>query len=101
MPAYVVGEVDVHNPERYADYTQHTPTTIANYEGKFIVRGGNPKTLEGAEVAPRVVVLEFPDMEKLLAWYNSDEYQAILPIRQEASNGRLFAVEGSDTIPLP
>ena len=100
MTAYIIGELNVHNPERYADYTAHTPKTIADHGGKFIVRGGDPKSLEGGNCAPRFVVVEFPSMEKLMEWYNSDAYQAIIPIRQEAADGRIVAVQGADTIPL-
>lgn len=100
MAAYIIAELTVHNPERYADYTKHTPKLVAAHGGKFLVRGGDPKGLEGSEVKPRIVVLEFPDMDTLLGWYNSPEYQAIIPIRQEASDSRLMAVHGAETTPL-
>jgi len=100
MAAYIIGELNVHNPERYANYTKHTPKTIADHGGKFIVRGGNPKNLEGGKAEPRFVVVEFPNMEKLMEWYHSDAYQAIIPIRQEAAEGRIVAVEGVETTAL-
>jgi uncharacterized protein (DUF1330 family) len=40
------------------------------------------------------VVLEFPDMESLKAWYNSPEYAPVKAIRQEAAKSRLIALEG-------
>ncbi len=100
MTAYVIAEMTVNNPDRYADYTKHTPKTVLDHSGKFLVRGGDPKGLEGAPAKPRVVVLEFPDMDTLMKWYNSPEYQAIIPIRQEATDGRIIAVHGAETIPL-
>ena len=41
MPkGYMVGQIDVHDPETYAKYTAQTPGTVANFGGKFIVRAG-------------------------------------------------------------
>jgi len=95
MVAYVIAEVNVHNPERYADYTAVTPGTVEKYGGKFIVRGGNPQALEGAAPPQRVVVIEFATADAAKAWYNSPDYSAVINIRQEASDGKLMLVEGA------
>ena len=97
MPkGYMVGQIDVHDPETYAKYTAQTPGIAASYGGKFIVRAGQLETLEGAAAGPRVVVIEFPSYARALEFYNSDEYQAIVGIRQKASTGSAFVVEGAD-----
>ena len=93
MPAYVIAEVEVHDPEGYKGYTDHTPGTIERAGGKFIVRGGAMDVKEG-EAPKRVVVIEFPDMAAAQAWYGSEEYQKLLPIRKAASSGKLYIVEG-------
>ncbi len=67
---------------------------IAAHGGRFLVRGGAVEAREGAPPAGRVVVIEFPDMEAARRFYDSPGYQAILPLRQAASQGRLFLVEG-------
>ena len=94
MPAYVIAEINITDPVRYEDYKKLTPGTLAAYDGKFIVRGGTTITLEGENPSGRIVVLEFPTMEKAKAWYNSPEYSAAKIIRMEASAGRLILVEG-------
>ena len=91
---YIVGDIDVTDPERYKDYTAHTESTLEPFGGRFIVRGGNPQTIEGTWAPARIVVIEFPDRESASAWYASARYQEILPIRQEASTGSLVLVEG-------
>ncbi|MBT6590094.1 MAG: DUF1330 domain-containing protein [Rhodospirillaceae bacterium] len=97
MPkGYMVGQIDVHDPETYAKYTAQTPSTVANFGGKFIVRAGQWECLEGDVKGPRMVMIEFPSYEKAKAWYNSDEYQAIVGIRQKASTGSAYIVEGAD-----
>ena len=94
MPAYVIAEVDVHNPEGYKEYTDHTPGTIERAGGHFIVRGGALEVKEG-EAPSRVVVIEFPDMAAAEAWYDSEEYQKLIPVRQaNSTNKRFFIVEG-------
>jgi uncharacterized protein (DUF1330 family) len=81
MPAYVVVNVEVNEPQAYSEYTQQVPATLEKHGGRFIVRGGQPQVKEGSPL-PRVVVIEFPNVEQANAWYHSPEYQAILPIRQ-------------------
>ena len=95
MVAYVIAEVNIHNSERYADYTAVTPGTVEKYGGKFIVRGGNPQALEGDAPPQRVVVIEFATADAAKAWYNSPDYSSVISIRQEASDGKLMLVEGA------
>jgi uncharacterized protein (DUF1330 family) len=97
MPkGYLIAQIDVHDPETYAKYTAQTPGTVAQFGGKFIVRAGQWESLEGAEPGPRVVMIEFPSYERAKDWYNSDVYQAIVGLRQAASTGSAFVVEGAD-----
>ena len=94
MPAYLIANVDVHDPDAYAGYGAQVPGTLEAYGGRFVVRGGASEVLEGEFQPKRVVVLEFPDMETLKAWYDSDAYQGIVGIRWEAATASVIAVEG-------
>ena len=94
MPAYVLGDITVTDPERYRDYTRHTESTLEPFGGRFVVRGGAHEVLEGDWAPGRLVVIEFPDADAARAWYGSERYREILPIRQEASTGSLVLVEG-------
>jgi len=97
MPkGYLIAQIDVHDAETYAKYTAKTPGTVVPFGGKFIVRAGQWESLEGAEPGPRVVLIEFPSYEKAKEWYNSGDYQAIVGLRQAASTGSAFIVEGAD-----
>lgn len=93
MAAYIVGEVEITDPETYKRYTAQTPGVIGQFGGRFIVRGGNGEALEGAE-PKRIVVIEFPDRAAAKRFYDSPEYQEILKIRLSASKGRLVLVDG-------
>jgi len=94
MPAYLIVELDITNPEGMAAYRDAVPATLAQYGGRFLVRGGATELIEGGPEPKRIVVLEFADTAAIKRWYNSPEYQKILPGRLENSTGRAFIVEG-------
>ena len=69
--------------------------SIARFGGRFLVRGGKADLFEGVPAPDRMVVIEFPDADTARRWYDSEEYQAALKIRQSASRGRVILVEGA------
>jgi uncharacterized protein (DUF1330 family) len=94
VSAYVVVEVDVQNPEGYADYAPLATESVTKHGGRFLARGGKTEQWEG-EWSNRIVVLEFETLEAAHAWYYSDDYQAAAAIRQQHSRSRMIAVEGA------
>lgn len=94
MAAYIIVEVDVHNPEEYEDYKQLTPASLRPFNGKFIVRGGATETLEGDWQPERIVVLEFPTKEAAESWWSSDEYAPAKALRQRTAATRMILVDG-------
>jgi uncharacterized protein (DUF1330 family) len=95
MAAYIIVRAKVSDWERYQRYTKLTPEIIEKYHGKFIVRGGEKVTLEGAEETARIVVIEFPSLEKAIECYNSPEYGRAKEMRAGAAETQFVAVEGS------
>jgi uncharacterized protein (DUF1330 family) len=94
MPAYLVVEVEVLNPAKYEDYKKMVPPTLAKYEGKFLVRGGQAENLEGTWSPRRVVIVEFPSVEKARAWWNSTDYAEAKALRQATARTEMILVEG-------
>ena len=94
MSAYVVLDIEVLDNESYEAYKQLAPATISNYGGRYIVRGGKVETLEGPWLPKRIVILEFPSLEKANAWYNSAEYTGLKAVRQSCTRSRMIFVEG-------
>ena len=94
MPAYLFAEIEITNPEGYAQYTKIVPATIEQYGGKFLVRGSKVHPLEGDVPERRRVIIEFPSIERALEWRNSTEYAKPKAKRRAASNGRLMFLEG-------
>ncbi len=94
MPAYVIVDVSIHNAENYEAYKKLTPASIAAYGGRFIVRGGEIVTLEGDWHPERIVVAEFPSIEKAKDWWASEEYAPAKAIRQANATTKMILVEG-------
>jgi uncharacterized protein (DUF1330 family) len=94
MSAYILAMVEITDPESFEDYRQRVPAVIAAYGGRYLVRGGAIRELEGQKPASRLVILEFADMARLEAFYNSADYQALVAIRQRAATSALLAIEG-------
>ena len=95
MPAaYIIAQVEVQDPEVYAEYRAQVPATVKKYGGEFIVRGGRAEGLEGEAPLGRTVVLKFPSYDQALAWYNSEDYAGPKALRQSVSRGNLLVVEG-------
>ena len=94
MAAYLVATVDVTDPVGYEEYTTHVPAPIAAYGGRYLTRAGATDVLEGDWAPKRVVILEFPNMAQLEAWYDSAEYRPLLEIRRRTAQSRVVAIEG-------
>jgi uncharacterized protein (DUF1330 family) len=94
MKAYVIVDVKITDPERYAEYKKLTPGSLIPFDGKFVVRGGESETLEGTWKPGRMVVLEFPSMQQARAWWSSEGYAPAKALRQSASVTQMILVEG-------
>ena len=94
MPAYFIAELDVSNPAGMEAYRAAVPATIQQYGGRYLTRGGATELIEGGPEPKRIVILEFSDTAAFKRWYNSPEYQKILPGRLNNATGRAFVVEG-------
>jgi uncharacterized protein (DUF1330 family) len=94
MPAYLIARVEVTNWDRYREYTKATPEAIARYGGKFIVRGGEVVTLEGEQENRRLVVIEFPTLERAKEFFHSPEYTRVKALRTGAAVGQFLVVDG-------
>ena len=94
MAAYVLLNIDVTNPERYADYVKVAGATVEQFGGRYLVRGGKAERLEGSVEPHRIVVLEFPSRERASAWWRSAEYREPKVIRQSAAASDVILVDG-------
>jgi uncharacterized protein (DUF1330 family) len=98
MPAYVVVQIVVEDPQAYEQYKTLAPPSIAVYGGRYVVRGGPSEILEGSWQPPRLVLLEFPTAERARAWWSSPEYAPAKALRQRSARTEMLLIEAG---PLP
>jgi uncharacterized protein (DUF1330 family) len=97
MPkGYILAEVEVTDPALFDTYRPLAAATIAAFGGRYLVRGGATKTLEGGGKTARMVLLEFPSPERAMEWYRSTEYQEALVIRLKAATTDVCMLTGHD-----
>jgi uncharacterized protein (DUF1330 family) len=96
MPAYVIYQGDVTDPEQYEKYKPLSGASIAASGGRLIVRGGEFEVLEGQGPPNRTVVIEFPTRQAAVDWYNSDAYLEARRVREGAALPNMYVIDGYD-----
>jgi len=94
MPAYLVANITITDPERYPRYRAQVPQVLAQYGGRFLVRAGAVHPLEGDLGLDRFVVIEFPSLEAARRFYDSPEYAPLLKLRMETTKSEVALIEG-------
>lgn len=93
-PGYYIAEFVPADMERLVPYSQQVEATFSPYGGRYAVRGGAMSPLEGEAPQGRFIMIAFDDVAKAHAWYRSDAYQALIPIRQASGETNTYIVEG-------
>lgn len=94
MPAFIIADIDVTDPEGFEAYRRLVAPTIAEAGGVYRVRGGAIEVLEGEYRPKRLVILEFPSMAAARAWYESETYAPVKSIRLKTALTNALLVEG-------
>jgi uncharacterized protein (DUF1330 family) len=95
MPAYVIADIDIHDPETYQEYAAQVLSTLKPFGGRHLVRSDAVETLEGDWHPRRLVVVQFPSAEHARAWHKSEAYAAAMKIRHRASTGSLVLADAA------
>jgi len=96
---YIVAEVKVHDVAAFDSYRPLSEAAIAQYGGRFVIRGGAAEVLEGPWSAPqRLIVIEFDSVEQAKHFYYSDEYQAARKMRENAGEMNMLVVSGVEDL---
>lgn len=94
MTAYVIVDIDVHDPVGYEEYKKLAPAAVELYGGKYVARGGRTETLEGDWTPSRLVILQFESSEQAKKWLNSEEYREARAMRHRTANSQMVVIEG-------
>ncbi|HSH71064.1 MAG TPA: DUF1330 domain-containing protein [Deferrisomatales bacterium] len=86
MAAYLIGEITVKDPERWRRYTEGVWDSLAPFGAQVVFRGRRASVLAGEQDKELAVVIRFDDHDTLQKWFWSDEYQALIPLRERAAD---------------
>lgn len=96
---YLIAEAKVTDPAAYERYKQLAQIAIAEYGGRYVVRGGVAEVLEGTWTSPgRLVIVEFESSEQAKRFYHSAAYRAAREERANAAEMNMLVVSGVDAL---
>ncbi|HEY5598911.1 MAG TPA: DUF1330 domain-containing protein [Kiloniellales bacterium] len=97
MAGYLVAHIEITDADAFKAYRAAVPAVIAKFGGRYLVRGGETEVREGEWPASRLVIVAFDSVDQARRFYESPEYQEILPLRLNASRGTLAIVDGIES----
>ena len=95
MAAYMIVDNGVTDPEGFREYQKRVGSTLESYGGTFLVRGGKYEILEGDWHLHRLILLEFPSVERARRWYQSDAYAPVKDTRLKTALTQVILVQGN------
>jgi uncharacterized protein (DUF1330 family) len=94
MPAYMIVETKIKDPEKYAHYVAEVPAIAARYGGRYLARTNKVEPLSGGWKPERMILLEFSSVDVIHQWLDSTEYRAIAPWREAGAETRAVILDG-------
>jgi uncharacterized protein (DUF1330 family) len=93
MGTLLIGQLLIHDREQYRNYESKVLSTVKKHGGRLIFLSDEVQVLEGKYDYKRTVIMEFPSKQIAEGWYNSPEYQEIIPLRTSSSDANIIVVE--------
>lgn len=93
MSAYIIVESNIIDAEKLTQYSQQAAKTVENFNGEFIAKS-KAQLLAGESSESNGAVIRFENKEIAHAWYFSEDYQALIPLRNQAMNSIFKLVDG-------
>lgn len=100
-PGYILFQSDVPDPAALAEYGQRVLADVAQYNGAFIAVDRSPEAVEGSPNLQQTVIIAFPSMERLWAFWNSPEYAETKKLREGLGTFNAAVIEGRALPPPP
>ncbi|MDQ2915722.1 MAG: DUF1330 domain-containing protein [Pseudomonadota bacterium] len=94
MAAYLVADIEVTDPVGYDGYRKAVGESVAAFGGRYLTRGGATEVVEGSWSPKRLVIIEFPTLERLKAWYACPGYAPVLALRKRCAISNLVMTDG-------
>ena len=94
MPAYIIAQVKVHNPEEFQKYVEESTPVFQIYGASVMAAAGEVDILEGNWPEGRTIIVKFPSVEQARKWHDSAEYQKVAPYRHRSASTNMVVVDG-------
>ena len=94
MAAYIIADLDIHNPSAMEPYIPAVPPIVRKHGGEYLVRGGKWEAVEGDWRPGRLVLIRFADVESARAFLADPEYQPWKTLRQQSARSNAVIVQG-------
>lgn len=94
-PAYIYVEMTIRDPEHFRQYTALSAPAVHAAGGRYVVAGSKPEVVEGTFDAHRIVVVQFPSVERAREFYHAAAYQAAKEKRAGAAEFKMLLLEGA------
>lgn len=91
--AYVIGHISIKNPEKWVEYRSRVTATLEPWGAELIIRGKLVSILAGDHTHTDTVVIRFPNIKAVNHWHSSPDYQALIPLRNQAAEMILLSYE--------
>ncbi len=94
MTAYAIGLLNElrFGPDIVA-YLERIDASLEPFDGAFLVHGKRVQVKEGVFHGD-CVVIAFPSMAQAQAWYGSEDYTRLIPLRTRHSQSTVFLIDG-------
>ena len=86
MSVFFIANVTVKQPENFQEYAKSAAESMAPFGGEILRKGSMVRQLAGEQPHQMVAIVSFPDAERLDKWYESETYQALIPLRDKAAD---------------
>ncbi len=96
MKAYLVLDFTINDLPGFRPYIANVPRYIERHGGRYIVRGAEPKTIEGDWSPQRMVIIEFPARENAEHFLADPDFQELAKIRHKTTTSKLVLVDGGE-----
>jgi uncharacterized protein (DUF1330 family) len=95
MPAYVIGQLDIHDPEAYQAYLDGFLPSFQRHGGELLATSrAVTEILEGSWAMPRTVIMRFPSVAHAKAWHDDPDYKELAEIRHRTASANLVVIDG-------
>lgn len=90
---YIASPAEVMDPAGLQEYAANSAPVIESFGGRYLVAGGHARTLSGDWSPERIILLEFPSTERMMEWYDSEEYRPWRELRERSARASIVVTE--------